>query len=465
MGSPMRISTHTPSLVRLFAALLLGLSGAMVLAQAPEAEETSPSQSTQAAGPVLHLELDSAIHPVVVEVIQDALEEAEAQGAELLVIELSTPGGLADSMREIFTAMLASPVPVAVYVSPAGARAASAGFFLLMASDVAAMAPSTNTGAAAVVGAGGQDIEGKMGDKVQEDAAATIRTLATRQGRNVEAAESAVLEAKSFSADEALELGLIEVIAEDLETLLDEIDGREIEKNGRTFVLRTADARVEPVEMTAIQRILAVLADPNIAYLLLTLGGLAIYVEVMNPGAIFPGVVGALALILAFFGMSVLPTNFAGVALILLALGLFVAELKIQSFGFLTAAGVVSLVLGSLMLFRTVEEVPVFRVDYEVIAGVAGTALGLVVFLFFAVVRTYRGKVTTGVEGMVSERGEARTDLDPKGKVFVHGELWEAVSDDPIPAGQTVEVVAVDGMRLKVQAVKESWPVPEVTEA
>lgn len=461
----MRISKHPPRLVRLSAALALVLCGMALLAQEPAAEEAAPADVTQRSGPVLHLTVDSAIHPVVVEVVQDALDEAEEAEAGLLVIELSTPGGLADSMREIFTAMLAADVPVAVYVSPPGARAASAGFFLLMASDVAAMAPSTNTGAAAVVAAGGQEIEGKMGDKVQEDAAATIRSLAIRHDRNVEAAESAVLEAKSFSADEALELGLIEIIAADLPELLDEIDGREIVKNGKTYLLDTADAQVRVVTMTPIQRILAVLADPNIAYLLLTLGGLAIYVEVMNPGAIFPGVIGALALILAFFGMSVLPTNFAGVALILLAMGLFVAELKIQSFGFLTAAGVTSLVLGSLMLFRTVEEVPVFRVDYELIAAVAGTALGLVVFLFFAVVRTYRGKVTTGVEGMISERGEARTDLEPRGKVFVHGELWDAVSEETVPAGQTVEVVGVEGMRLRVEPVEESWPAREVADA
>jgi membrane-bound serine protease (ClpP class) len=441
-------------------ALVLLCLAVLWLAGPSRAQQASPPD-TPAAGPVFHLVLDSPIHPVAVEIVEDALADADAAGAQALVLELSTPGGLETSMRKIFTAMLGAATPVVVYVSPGGARAASAGFFILVASDVAAMAPGTNAGAAAVVAGGGQDIEGTLGKKVQQDAAATIRSLAAQKGRDPEAAESAVLEARSFSAGEALEAGLIDLIAPTLQGLLEQLDGRVVEKGGRSVTLATAGVTPRPVEISRAQRILAFLADPNIAYMLLTLGGLAIYLEVMNPGTILPGVLGVLSLSLAFFGLAVLPVNVAGVVLILLALGMFVAEVKVQSLGLLTLGGVASLVVGSLMLFKDVAPQPVFEVSRGLIAAIAVVALlvvGAVVVLWR---RASRTKVRTGAEGMLHERGVARSAFGPggpAGKVFVHGEIGHAVAGEPVAAGEPVEVTAIAGLKIRVRPVREPAP-------
>ena len=435
--------------------------------EASEGDESSEAESSAPVTPtVLRIRVDSAIQPVVAQFIRESLEEADERDVQLLVLELATPGGLTTSMREICTAILGSETPVAVYVSPSGSHAASAGFFILLAADIAAMAPGTNTGAAAAVGGQGEEIEGTMGKKVEEDAAAYIRSLASRKDRNVELAESAVLgdEAKAFSAEEALEGNLIDLVTPSLTRLLVEVDGREIEKNGRTVVLETAAARVEELEMRIFQRILAILADPTIAFLLLSLGGLGIYFELMNPGAIFPGVFGAIALVLAFFGLSVLPVSYAGVALILLSLVFFIAEIKVQSFGLLTIGGVISLVLGAIMLIKTPE--PAMQVSWQVIVAVAASAVLVVAFLFSIAYRAFRNRVRTGVEGMVSERGVVREELNPRGKVWVHGELWSAFASEPIPVGEEVEVVAVDGMRIEVRRISEPSPtVPRHAEA
>jgi membrane-bound serine protease (ClpP class) len=427
----------------------------------PEEPDGSPAEEAGAeeipAGPeVLRMVVDMAIHPVAVQFVRDALEEARRSDAQALVIQINTPGGLVVSMREICTAMLGSPVPVVVYVAPAGSQAASAGFYILMASDIAAMAPSTNAGAAATVTGQGEDVGETMARKVDEDGAAYMRSLAKRKGRNVELAESAVREAtaKSFSAEEALEGGLIELIAPSLTRLLTEIDGREVEKNGRQILLETADATIRDFEMSAFQRFLAVLANPNIAAILLSLGFMGLYFELMNPGAIFPGVLGAICLLLGFFGLSVLPVNYVGVALIALAVAFFIAEIKVTSFGLLTAAGAVSLVLGLLMLFKTPE--PALRVSLGVVVAVAATAVVLVLFLLSVTVKTFRRQVQTGKEGLVGERGVVKADLAPRGKVWVHGELWHAEAPGVVSTGQEVEVTAVQGMRLRVRPVAAS---------
>lgn len=402
---------------------------------------------------VVRVSVDSIIHPVVSEFLIDSLAEADSREAEAFVIELSTPGGLLTSTREIFTAMLGAQTPVVVYVAPSGAQAASAGFFLLMAADVAAMAPGTNTGAAHPVAGSGEEIAGAMGEKVEQDAAATIRSLATRNGRNAELAEAAVVDSRSFTAEEALENGLIDLIATDLEALLTEIEGLDVTREGgEQRVLRTAGASVATLEMTGFQRFLSAIAHPNIAYILMTLGGLGLYFELSNPGAVLPGVVGGICLILAFFALSVLPVNYAGIALIILALIFFIAEVKVTSYGLLTVAGVISLVLGSLMLFKSAD--PAIRVSLDVIASMALFTLVVVAFLVTMVVRAHRSQVSTGREGLVHKRGVARTEIGEsgRGKVFVHGELWNAVSEAPIAAGALVEVVAVDGMILRVQA-------------
>ncbi len=411
--------------------------------------------------PVFRVHIDSILQPVTAEFLVDALHDADAAGAQALVVELSTPGGLLTSTREMFTAMLGAATPVVVYVSPPGAQAASAGFFLLMAADVAAMAPGTNTGAAHPVGGQGEDIPGKMGEKVEEDSAATIRSLAARRGRNAELAEKAVVESRSFTADEAHEQNLVELVVPGFDALLAALDGRTVEKNGRSVVLATAGAPVRDVVMSPWRRVLATLAHPNIAYILLSLGFLGLYFELMNPGAVLPGVVGAICLILAFFSLSVLPVNYAGVALIVLAILLFIAEIKVTSYGMLTAAGVISLALGGLMLFKT--PVPALRVSLELVVAVALLAALVVAGLMRLGLRAQRSRVRTGSEGLVGERGRAVSELAPPsgrrpGKVFVHGEYWHATAARPVAAGEPVEVVAVRGMLLEVRPLELPTP-------
>ena len=399
---------------------------------------------------VLHIRVDSPIHPVAADFIASSLEQADEMRTEVLVIELNTPGGLLDSTREISKAMLGARTPVVVYVAPAGSRAASAGFFLLMSADVAAMAPGTNTGAAHPVSGQGEDIEGDMGEKVEQDASAQIRSLARQSGRNVEAAEAAVMESKSYTAEEALELGLIDLIAADVEELLAGIDGREVEKAGEEKVaLATAGAEVVERRMPAFQRFLAAVTHPTIAGLLMAFGLLGLYMELSNPGAIFPGVVGAICLILGFYAMSILPINYAGVALVLLALILFIVETQVPSFGLLTTGGAIALVLGSVMLFKDMD--PSFAIDLRWVVAFALGIVAVVAVLTTKTLMVRRSRVTTGREGLVTERGVARTELAPRGKIFVHGEIWTAEAASPVAAGTPVEVVSVDGMLLHVK--------------
>ncbi|HSL84891.1 MAG TPA: nodulation protein NfeD, partial [Thermoanaerobaculia bacterium] len=429
--------------------------------EAPAAEAL---EETSAGPLVVVVAIRSPIHPVSAEILDDAVREAEARNAVALVVELDTPGGLMTSMRSMIQSLFASRVPVVVYVAPPGAQAASAGFFLLMAADVAAMAPGTNAGAAAAVTAEGADIEGTMGEKGEQDARAQIRSLAKRSGRNVELAEAAVTESRSFDADEALEAGLIDIVAPTLADLLQEIDGRTVETaGGEEVVLRTARAVIERVEPTPFQRARGLLAQPNIALLLLSIGSLGLMMELYNPGAIFPGVVGAICLILGFYSLSILPINAAGLLLLGLAVVFFIAEIKVTSYGLLTLAGVISLVLGGLMLFETAD--PALRVSLEVLATAAILATVVVLFLMFQVLRAHRNRVRTGTEGMVTERGRAWNDLRPEGKVFVHGELWDAVAEAPVAKGERVEVVAVDGMTLRVRGLGQSVSGPTGTPA
>jgi membrane-bound serine protease (ClpP class) len=421
---------------------------------------------------VVVVAVGSIIQPVVAEFLIEALEDADRSGAAAFVIELDTPGGLLTSTREIFTAMLAARTPTVVYVAPSGGQAASAGFFLLMAADVAVMAPGTNSGAAHPVGGQGEDIEGTMGEKVEQDAAATIRSLAARNGRDQKLAEAAVLESLSYSAEEALANGLADLVAPSLERLLADLDGRHLaDPERQELVLSTAGANVRRLEMSPFQRIRSTLVHPNIAYMLLTLGGLGLYFELANPGAILPGVLGAIFLILGFYGMSVLPVNYAGIALMALAGVLFFAEIKVQSFGVLTAGGLASLVLGSLMLFRSAD--PALRVSVQLIVALSVLALVAAVTLAALALRAQRERVTTGSAGMITEHALARRDFGPgTGKVDLRGEIWNAVSDAPIAAGDIVEVVEVRGLTLHVRplsgadsAVTTEMPEPRPTAA
>lgn len=415
----------------------------------PPADGANPGMGAHREAEIFHLRLRSIIHPVAKQFLIDALARADRAGAALVILELDTPGGLLSSTREISTAMLGAATPVAVYVSPSGAQAASAGFFLLMAADFAAMAPGTNTGAAHPVGGQGETIEGVMGKKVEQDAAATIRALAGRHARNVALAEAAVVESRSFTEQEALAQGLIDIVAPDIQSLLRELDGRTHRKAGAENRLETAGARITEVEMPRLQRLLAALVHPNIAYLLMSVGFLGIYFELAHPGAVLPGVVGAIALILGLYAMSVLPLNLAGAGLILLALIFFVAEIQVTSFGLLALGGIISLVLGSLLLFRDLD--PALRLSRGLIGATAVTASLVVGFLALLAARAQRSPVGKGHAGLVGEVGKAIGELDPSGRVFVHGEIWNADAETPVRAEQDVRVVGVEGLRLKVR--------------
>jgi membrane-bound serine protease (ClpP class) len=416
-------------------------------------------QPPKPAGEVILARVDSIIHPMSAELIRDAIAEADRSNAAAVVIELSTPGGLMSSTREITTAMLGARTPVVVYVGPNGAQCASAGFFILMASDVAAMAPDTNTGAAHPVGGGGEDIGGTLGKKVEEDAAANIRALAARNGRNIELAQAAVLQSRSFTAQEALQQKLVEIVAPSIPELLKAIDGRQVRRGNATAILRTAGAAVREIELAPLRRFLGILADPNIAYLLLTLGGLGLIFELKSPGAILPGVVGGICLILAFFAMSVLPVNAAGLALIALSLVFFIAELKVVSHGLLAAGGLISLVIGSLMLFKTTDAA--LEVSLTLIATLTVLTAAVVGLLLFMAIRAQRLPVQTGREGLLQELGVARTPIDPRGKVLIHGEIWDAVADEPVRAGETVQVLGMRNLTLAVRAHPQDHTIKE----
>ncbi len=414
------------------------------------------AQSSEAGREVLVVRVDSAIQVVVAEFITEVLAEADRTEAEALVVELSTPGGEMQAMRSVFTSFLEAATPVVCYVSPSGSQAASAGFFILLGADVAAMAPGTNTGAAHPVAGGGQEIPGAMGEKVTQDAAATIRSLAARRGRDQKLAESAVLESRSFSDQEALEAGLVDLVAPSLQSLLVELDGRVVEKRGRERTLQTRDATVRRVEMSAFQRIRSLIAHPNVAILLMSLGSIGLIFEITHPGSIFPGVVGAICLILGLWAMSVLPINYAGLALMFLAGLLWFLELKIPSFGLLTLGGAICFILGAIMLFRDAD--PALRASLRVVVA-AGVTVGLVALLLARLaVKAYRGRVATGREGLLEELALVSTGIEAgaPGKVRLHGEIWNAESDVAVAAGARVRVVRVDGMTLRVEPLGDS---------
>ena len=400
-------------------------------------------------GSVLRIELHDIIHPVSDEFIGRAIEQATAERAEALVIELSTPGGLEESMRAIVERFFRSRVPIIVYVSPSGSRAASAGFFILEAADIAAMAPGTNTGSAHPVLLG-EKLDDVMKMKLQNDAAAFMRTIAQRRGRNVAVAESGVREAKSFTEDEALAQKLIDVVAPNLPALLKAVDGKTIRRfDGSTVTLKLAGQDVKTLEMSLKQKLLSWIMNPNVAFILMSLGMLAIWAEFNNPGAILPGVVGLIAILLAIFALNLLPTRFAAVALILAAFGLFAAEAKFTSYGILGTGGVICLVFGALLLVD--GPIPEMRVNLTT-ALVVSIPIGVIaVFLMTLVMRAHKARVETGTEGMIGEIGVARTNVDQDGKVFVHGETWNASARTPIPEGSRVRVAAVDGLRVIVE--------------
>ena len=406
--------------------------------------------SVAAANSIVKIRIDDTIQPITAEYIDRAIEHARQTNADAVLIELSTPGGLLDSTRTIIQTILASPVPVIIYVAPSGARAASAGFFILEAGDVAAMAPGTNTGAAHPVTLGGEKMDDTMKAKVENDSAAFMRSYVGPRGRNVQLAETGVRESKSWTDQEALQQHLIDVVARDQNDLLHQLDGRTIKRfDGKTAKLHPAGDSIDELPMTLKQRILNFLLDPNIAFLVLAVGALALYAEFNHPGAIVPGVVGVVFILLALFALNLLPTRYASLTLILAAFVLFALEAKFATHGILGLGGIVLLTLGGLLLVD--GPIPQMRVQLWTALGVS-VPLGLItVFLMTIALRARRSKVVTGLQGMIGAVGEARTDIDPEGKVFVQGELWNAHARSRVGLGEHVVVRKVEGLELEVE--------------
>jgi membrane-bound serine protease (ClpP class) len=406
--------------------------------------------SLASANSIVKIRVDDTIQPITAEYIDRAIERARQTNADAVLIELSTPGGLLDSTRTIIQTILASPVPVIIYVAPSGARAASAGFFILEAADVAAMAPGTNTGAAHPVTLGGEKMDDTMKAKVENDSAAFMRSYVGPRGRNVQLAETAVRESKSWTDQEALQQHLIDVVARDQNDLFHQLEGRTIKRfDGKPVKLHLAGASVDELPMTLKQRILDFLLDPNIAFLVLAVGALALYAEFNHPGAIVPGVVGVVFILLALFALNLLPTRYASFTLIIASFVLFALEAKFATHGILGLGGIVLLTLGGLLLVD--GPIPQMRVQLWTALGVS-VPLGLItVFLMTIALRARRSKVVTGLQGMIGAVGEARTDIDPEGKVFVQGELWNAHARSRVGLGEHVVVRKVEGLELEVE--------------
>lgn len=404
---------------------------------------------------VVEIDLNDIVEPVSAEYVEHGIAHANQIGASAVLLELSTPGGLESSMREIVQAIISSRVPVITYVAPSGSRAASAGFFILLAGDVAAMAPGTNTGAAHPVMMNGADIGKTMEAKIENDAAAYMRSIAGKRGRNVQLAEDGVRQSKSWTEKEALDNHLIDAVANTPQDLFAQLDGKTIKRfDGSSAVLHLAGERLEVYSMTARERLLSRLADPNIAFILGALGALCLYLEFTHPGMVLPGVAGAIAMVLALYGFHLLPINYTGVLLILIALALFALEVKVASHGVLATGGVIAMVVGALVLIQSPWPGAQIRLSTALSVTLPVAVISVILVRFALVAR--RRKAVTGEEGMIDAVGVARTDLAPSGKVLVHGELWEARAIGNIPTGSRVRVRKVEGLTLVVEPEPET---------
>ena len=423
--------------------LTLALSSTIALGQT-----SAPAPAPK----VVQIDLADVVHPVSAGYVRDGLNHAQEIGARAVILRLDTPGGLVDSMREIVEGILSSPVPVITWVGPNGARAASAGFFILLAGDVDVMAPGTNSGAAHPVTSTGQKIEDVMEKKVVSDASAYIRSYTAKRGRNAELAELGVTESRSFTAEEALKDNLIDAVISDVNGIIEHYDGKEIRRiDDRRETLHLRGANVELFEMNPRQRILSRVLDPNLALVLALAGLLGLYVEITHPGMVLPGVIGGISLILALFAFNMLPVNWAGAALILLAIVLFVLEATVTSHGILALGGIVAMVAGGVMLVE--GPIPQLRIRFSTTFAVAIPLSLITVVLVRLVYLSHRRKSVMGEQGMVGEEGTAKTDIHNEGKVLVHGEYWNASSNRPIPAGARVRVVRVQGLKIEVEPV------------
>jgi membrane-bound serine protease (ClpP class) len=402
---------------------------------------------------VVAVSIEGDIHPITVEIVGHAIERAQSENAAMLLVRINTPGGLLDATRQVIQKLDASPIPVVTYVEPSGARGASAGFFVLEAGDVAAMAPGTNTGASSPVMMVGQ-MDQVMRNKVENDAAAMLRSMMSRRGRNSDVGEQTIRQAKSFTEKEALDQKLIELIANSEQQLFEQLNGREITRwDGRKLTLHLAGASVTEAKRTLREQVIGAIADPNIGFILMVLGVLGIYVEFTSPGLIFPGIAGAILALLGLSSLSILPINWAGVGLLVLSLALFVLEAKFASHGMLGIGGTISMVLGALLL---VNGPPDMRIHLSTALAVALPFAAITMFLVSMVIKARQNKVLTGAEGMIGELGIARTALEPEGQVLVRGEYWHAIAASSIPAGAQVRVKAVAGLKLKVEMTAEA---------
>ena len=409
------------------------------------------------SGEIVRLEIKGPIDAITEEYIADSFKEIKSNPyVQLVVLEIDTPGGFDTSMRSIIKDMLDSPVPVAAYVSPRGARAASAGFFITVAADIAAMAPGTNMGAASPVSAMGQKMEETMKKKVTNDAVSYIKSLAKSRGRNQELAEKAVSESSSYTAEECLENNLIDHVVDNVDALIAKLDGQEVKRaDGKTVVLKLDNKTVKPLEMSWRQKLLRTITNPSLAYFLLIFGLIGLYLEFSHPGIIIPGVIGAICLLLAFLAFQILPINYVGLILIILSIGFFIAEVKIQGFGMFGIGGIISFFLGSVMLINA--PIPEMKPTMSIIIAFTLCFAAMFMFLTYKVFESMKRKTETGTEGLIGETGVARSDISrDSGKVFVHGEWWNAFADDAIPQGANVRVVAVQDFKLKVEALENN---------
>jgi len=393
------------------------------------------------------IELEGAINPATAMVLERGLEKASKVQAKLVIVRLDTPGGLASSMRSMVKAIMNSSIPVVVWVGPSGSGAASAGVLVTIAAHIAAMAPGTNIGAAHPVMAGGKDIGKTMSEKVVNDMASYARGIAKQRGRNGEWVERAIRESVSITAEEAVKKHVVDLTAPSLQELLKVLDGREVEVGGQKIRLKTTDIKLVYYHLGFRDRVLRTISDPNIAYILMMIGMAGLYFELAHPGAIFPGVIGAISLVLAFYSFQTLPVNYAGLLLIALAIIFFIAEIKVTSYGMLSIGGLISLILGSIMLFENM------RVSLRLMMPTVALVGGFFVVVATLAFRAYRSKPKSGAEGLMGEIGVVKQRIDPKGLVFVHGEYWRAVASEPIDEGEKVRVEGMDGLVLKVRKV------------
>jgi len=411
-----------------------------------------PSVLSQEKAPIYVIEVDGIINPATAKFITQSIDQATENGAQCLIIQLDTPGGLMESMRIIVKKILTSSIPVIVYVSPSGGRAASAGVFITMAAHVAVMAPGTHIGAAHPVSLGEGKESKTMSEKIVNDTVSYIKTIAKTRGRNMDWGERAVRKSVSITEEEAVKSNVVDFISPDIQDLLTKIDGKVIKFDGVTRTLLTKGVKPRSLEMGWRYRLLDIISNPSIAYILLMLGIYGIFFELSNPGSILPGVVGGIFLILAFYALQMLPISFAGLALILFAIILFIAEIKVVSHGLLSVGGVISLFLGSMMLIENPTEY--MRISLSVIIPAVLVSAAFFIFAVTMAIRARLAKPTTGMEGLLGERGTATTEISPEGKVFIHGEFWDGISDQNIAKGEKVEVIGVVNLKLKVKKLK-----------